>query len=152
LLDSEVYAVTVCVLIHHGDSWLLVVRAPGVAYAPNMIGMIGGHVDLTRPLADVLEVTARREVAEEVGLDLSQVTLRYLESEFFVTDAGERQITVTFTAQAPPGSEPYVNAPDELAEVGWWTLRDLEADPRCPPWLPDLLRRADAGNYLKGSG
>jgi 8-oxo-dGTP diphosphatase len=142
LVDSEVYAVTVCVLIHHGDSWLLVVRAPGVGYAPNMIGMIGGHVDLTRPLADVLEVTARREVAEEVGLDLSQVTLRYLESEFFITDGGERQITVTFTANAPPGAAPYVNAPDELTDVGWWTLNDLEADPRCPSWLPLLIRRA----------
>jgi 8-oxo-dGTP pyrophosphatase MutT (NUDIX family) len=142
LVDTEVYAVTVCVLIHRGDSWLLVVRAPGVAYAPNMIGMIGGHVDLTRPLAGVLEATARREVAEEVGLDLSQVALRYLESEFFITDGGERQITVAFTAKAPQGAEPYVNAPDELAEVGWWTLNDLAADPRCPSWLPALIRRA----------
>jgi 8-oxo-dGTP diphosphatase len=142
LLDSGCYAVTVCVLIHRGNSWLLVLRAPGVAYAPNMIGMIGGHVDLTRPLANVLEATARREVAEEVGLDLSQVPLRYLESEFFITDGGERQITVTFTAQAPPEAEPYVNAPDELTEVGWWTLNDLDADVRCPSWLPPLIRRA----------
>jgi len=107
-----------------------------------MIGMIGGHVDLTRPLADVLEETARREVAEEVGVDLSERSLRYLESEFFITDGGERQITVTFTTQAPLDIEPYVNAPDELVEVGWWTLDDLEADPRCPPWLPRLIRRA----------
>jgi 8-oxo-dGTP diphosphatase len=142
LVDTEVYAVTVCVLIHRGDSWLLVVRAPGLEYAPNMIGMIGGNVGLTRPLADVFEATARREVAEEVGLDLSQVPLRYLESEFFVTDGGERQITVTFTAQAPPEAEPYVNAPDELTEVGWWTLNDLDADVRCPSWLPPLIRRA----------
>ena len=142
MLDSEVYAVTVCVLIQRGDRWLLVVRAPGVAYAANKIGMIGGHVDVTGPLPGVLEGTARREVAEEVGLDLSQVPLRYLESEFFITDGGERQITVTFTAQAPPGVEPYVNAPDELVEVGWWTLDDLEADPRCPSWLPVLIRRA----------
>ena len=141
-MDSKVYAVTVCVLIHRGDSWLLVVRAPGVAYAPNMIGMIGGHVDLTRPVANVLEASARREVAEEVGLDLSQVTLGYLESEFFITDGGEQQITVTFTAKAPPEAEPFVNAPDELAEVGWWTLNDLEADVRCPSWLPPLIRRA----------
>ena len=141
-MDSEVYAVTVCVLIHRGDRWLLVVRAPGVAYAPNKIGMIGGHVDVTRPLTDVLEATARREVAEEVGLDLSDVPLRYLESEFFITDGGERQVTVTFTAQSPPEAEPYVNAPGELAEVGWWALNDLEADPRCPPWLPALIRRA----------
>jgi hypothetical protein len=29
-----------------------------------------------------------------------------------------------------------------LVEVGWWTLADLEADPRCPSWLPPLIRRA----------
>jgi 8-oxo-dGTP pyrophosphatase MutT (NUDIX family) len=113
-----------------------------VAYAPNMIGMIGGHVDVAGPQADVLEVTARREVAEEVGLDLSELRLRYLESEFFLTDAGERQITVTFTTQAPAQIEPYVNAPEELVEVAWWTVGDLEADPRCPSWLPALIRRA----------
>jgi 8-oxo-dGTP diphosphatase len=143
-LDSELYAVTVCVLIHRADTWLLVLRAPGVAYAPNMIGMIGGHVEVAAPEPHVLEKSARREVAEEVGLDLSQVPLRYLESEFFITDGGERQITVTFTAAVPPGDEPYVNAPDEVVEVGWWTIGDLEADPRCPPWLPDLIRRAAA--------
>ncbi|HEX5907845.1 MAG TPA: NUDIX hydrolase [Propionibacteriaceae bacterium] len=143
-MDSELYAVTVCVLIRRGNTWLLVLRAPGVAYAPNMIGMIGGHVDFTDPEAGVLEATARREVAEEVGLDLSQVPLTYLESEFFITSGGERQITVTFTAPAPPGDEAYVNAPAELVEVGWWTLDDLEADPRCPPWLPALIRRAGA--------
>jgi 8-oxo-dGTP pyrophosphatase MutT (NUDIX family) len=142
LVDSGFYAVTVCVLIHRGNSWLLVVRAPGVVYAPNMIGMIGGHVDVSDPEADVLEATARREVAEEVGLDLSQVPLTYLESEFFITDSGERQITVTFMARASPGDTPHVNAPDELVEVGWWTVTDLEVDPRCPRWLPDLLRRA----------
>jgi 8-oxo-dGTP diphosphatase len=141
-VDSEVYAVTVCVLIHRGNSLLLVVRAPGVGYAPNMIGMIGGHVDVTDPERDVLEMTARREVAEEVGLDLSGVPLTYLESEFFITNGGERQITVTYSATAPAGHEPYVNAPDELTKVGWWTLDDLETDPRCPPWLPALIRRA----------
>ena len=49
-----------------------------------------------------------------------------------MTDGGERQITVTFTAPAPPGAEPFVNAPDELTEVGWWTLSDLEADAALP--------------------
>jgi 8-oxo-dGTP diphosphatase len=141
-VDSETYAVTVCVLIHRGNSFLLVVRSPGVAYAPNMIGMIGGHVEVIDPERNVLEATARREVAEEVGLDLSGVPLTYLESEFFITDSGERQITVTFAGPAPSGDQPYVNALDELVEVGWWTLDDLEADTRCPPWLPALIRRA----------
>ena len=141
-MGGEVYAVTVCVLIQRRDTWLLVVRAPTVEYAPNKIGMIGGHVEVINPVADILEMTARREVAEEVGLDLSEARLTYLESEFFVTDGGEQQITVTFTALAPPGAEPFVNAPDELTEVGWWTLSDLETDMRCPSWLPPLIRRA----------
>jgi 8-oxo-dGTP diphosphatase len=147
-VDGDGYAVTVCVLIRRDNSWLLVVRAPGVGYAPNMIGMIGGHVDVTNPLPHVLEATARREVAEEVGVDLANEPLTYLESEFFVTDGGERQITVTFAAGAPRGVEPLVNAPDELTEVGWWTVDDLEADSRCPPWLPPLIRRASLASQL----
>ena len=55
------------------------------------------------PAAGVLEETGRREVAEEVGLDLTGVPLTYLESEYFVTDRGEHQVTLTFLAPAPPG-------------------------------------------------
>jgi 8-oxo-dGTP diphosphatase len=151
-VDNQLYTVTVCVLIRRGDTWLLVLRAPEVAYAPNMIGLIGGHVEVTEPAAGVLEATARREVAEEVALDLSEVPLTYLESEFFITPGGEQQITVTFTASAPSDNEPSVHAPAELVEVRWWTISDLEADPRCPAWLPDLLRRADAATFRDGSG
>ena len=141
-MASERFAVTVCVLLRRGDQWLLSVRAPGVAYAPGSIGLIGGHVESPAPEPGVLESTARREFAEETGLDLSGVALRYLESEYFVAEAGEPQVTVTFTATAPDGSTPYVNAPDELTEVGWWTAAEVAADPRCPPWLPALLARA----------
>jgi 8-oxo-dGTP pyrophosphatase MutT (NUDIX family) len=122
------------------------VRAPGVAYAPGSIGLIGGHVESAAPEPGVLESTARRELAEETGLDLTGVPLRYLESEYFVTPAGEPQITVTFVASAPEGATPSVNAPDELTEVAWWTAAEVAADPLCPPWLPALLGRADAAS------
>ena len=64
------------------------VRALGLAYAPGRLGLIGGHVEADAPAAQVLEETGRREVAEEVGLDLTGVPLSYLESEYFVTEAG----------------------------------------------------------------
>ncbi len=132
-----------CVLVHRDQAWLLGVRAPGVAYAPGRLGLIGGHVEADAPAAAVLEQTGRREVAEEVGLDLAGVPLTYLESEYFVTERGERQVTVTFLAPAPPAQEPRVADPLELIEVGWWTATRAAVDPRCPDWLPDLLRRAD---------
>ena len=107
-----------------------------------MLGVIGGHVEAVRPEPDVLEATARREILEETGLDLSGSRLDYLESEFFLTGSAEPQVTVTFVAPAPPGIGPQVAAPAELAEVGWWTADEAAADPRCPEWLPGLLDRA----------
>jgi ADP-ribose pyrophosphatase YjhB (NUDIX family) len=138
------FAVTACVLLHRNREWLLSVRAPDVAYAPGRLGLIGGHVEVVSPALHVLEVTARREVAEETGLELSGVQLSYLESEFFVTEQGERQITVTFVAPAPDDLAATVTAPAELTEVGWWTRDEAAADPRCPEWLPELLDRAAA--------
>lgn len=137
------YAVTVCVLVHAEGRWLLGVRGADVAYAPGRLGLIGGHVEAADPATAVLEETGRREVAEETGLDLAGTPLTYLESEFFVTERGERQITVTFLAPAPAGQQPRVAAPAELTEVGWWTTEAAAADPRSPDWLPALLGRAD---------
>ena len=137
------FAVTACVLLHRDGGWLLSVRSPDAAYAPGRLGLIGGHVEVDAPTHDVLEATARRELAEETGVDLAGIPLTYLESEFFVTDRGERQITVTFVAPAPAGAAAAaVAAPAELSEVTWWTREQVAADPRCPPWLPDLLDRA----------
>lgn len=137
------FAVTVCVLVHRDGAWLLGVRGPDVAYAPGRLGLIGGHVEADAPAADVLEQTGRREVAEEAGLDLAGEPLTYLESAYFVTDGGERQVTATFLSPAPPHQEPRVADPAELTEIGWWTADRAAADPRCPDWLPALLRRAD---------
>jgi 8-oxo-dGTP pyrophosphatase MutT (NUDIX family) len=146
---SQEFAVTACVLLHRDGSWLLSVRSPSAAYAPGRLGLIGGHVEVEAPAPDVLEATARRELAEETGLDLTTVPLTYLESEFFITDGGERQVTVTFVAAAPAGVAASIAAPDELSEVGWWTREQAAADPRCPDWLPGLLRRA--GGRLRSS-
>ena len=143
-MPDHVFAVTVCVLLHRNGRWLLSVRAPGVAYAPGHLGLIGGHVEADAPTRDVLELTARREMAEETGLDLAAVPLTYVESEYFVTEQGERQVTVTFVAPAPDGVMASVTAPAELSEVGWWTREEAAADPRCPPWLPGLIDRAAA--------
>lgn len=133
-----------CVLLHRDGRWLLSVRSPAAGYAPGALGLIGGHVEAVNPESEVLEATARRELLEETGLDLTGVDLDYLESEFFITGGGEPQITVTFLAPAPADAEARVAAPAELAEVGWWSPEEAAVDPRCPDWLPDLLTRAGA--------
>lgn len=113
--------------------------------APGQLGLVGGHVEHPEEaVPGVLEATARREAAEEVGLALDGVDLSYLESEFFTTDAGAGQITVSFLAAAPADQEPVVADPAELTAVGWWTPDEADADDRCPDWLAPMLRRAGA--------
>jgi 8-oxo-dGTP pyrophosphatase MutT (NUDIX family) len=121
---------------------LLNVRAEDASYAPGRIGLIGGHVELSDGPERVLEFAIRREVAEETGIDLTGTPLHYLESEAYAGPDGELVLTVTFTAELPPGTEPLPDKAIEEAELGWWTLSDLEADPRCAPWTSRLVRRA----------
>lgn len=130
-------------LVRREDRWLLSVRSARAGYAPGTVGLIGGHLEVVDHGLNVLEAAARREVLEETGLDLAEVPLTYLES-VFVPDDREPQVSVTFLAAAPDGAEAAVQLPDELAEVGWWTATEAAADPRCPPWLPELLQRAEA--------
>lgn len=140
-------------LLHREGRWLLSVRAAEVDDAAGQLGLVGGHVEHPRPgNPGVLEQTARREAYEEVGLDLGDVALTYLESEFFTTDAGVGQITVAFLAPAPADQQPVVGDPAELSAVGWWTPDEARADPRCPPWLPALLERAARSGSSRAVG
>jgi 8-oxo-dGTP pyrophosphatase MutT (NUDIX family) len=136
------YTVTACVLLRRDDRWLLTVRGLEVDDAAGRLGLVGGHLEQRTAGTGVLEATARREAAEETGLDLSGTALSYLESELFATDTGQDQVCVTFVALAPADARPWAADPVEVAEVGWWSADQARADPRCPVWLPDLLVRA----------
>ncbi len=131
-------------LLSRAGRWLLTVRAAGVDDAPGSLGLVGGHVEDPAVGSDVLEATARREAYEETGVDLTGVQLSYLESEYFRTDSGAGQVSVSFVAPAPDPAGPRVADATELSEVGWWSVTQAEADPRCPAWLPALLSRAEA--------
>lgn len=142
-MDDRVrFPINVCIVLHRDGRSLLNVRADDAIYAPGTIGLIGGHVEADDGPERVFERTLEREVAEETGIDLAGTPLRYLDSEAYDGTDGERVLTVTYAAEVPPGVEPVRDAATEDAELAWWTLEDLEADPRCPPWTSRLVRRA----------
>lgn len=135
------FEANVCVLLHRDGRWLLAVRSPDLAYAAGQLGLIGGHIEPV-PGPDILESTARREVLEETGLDLTGLPLRYLSSALYVTD-DRPVLTVTFVGELPPGQEPLLAAPDELTAVGWWSLGELSVAPDCAPWVLPLVTAAE---------
>lgn len=154
MIERTRYEANVCVLLHRAGRWLLSVRSPEVAYAPGMIGLIGGHVEpVVGP--NVFETTARREAREETGLDLSEVALHYLSSELYLGATGQPVLTVTYVGELPAGPQPRLADAVELSAVGWWSRAELEVAENVSPWILPLVTDAErllAALDLGGSG
>ncbi|GIH92639.1 NUDIX hydrolase [Planobispora siamensis] len=146
------FVVNVEVFLERDGRWLLIERGAQEAHAPGLLSGVGGKVEVsgTEPGADVLEETARREVAEEIGVDLAGTGLAYVGSSFFVTDDGDPVVNVVFRGPVPPGARPVAASPQEVAGLVWLTVAEAEADPGCPPWVLDSLRRAASSRSHPG--
>ena len=137
------YEANVCVLLRRQGRWLLSVRSAAAAYAPGSLGLVGGHVE-PDPGPDILERTARREVFEETGIDLTGVDLHYLSSALYRGPQDQPVLTVTFAGELPADRQARLTASDELDAVGWWSPPELGDDARCAPWVPTLVAEAGA--------
>ena len=134
------FVVNVEVYLRQGDRCLLIRRGEKMSNAAGMLAGVGGKAEVeARDRHDILEETARREVAEEVGVDLTGTPLSYVESVFFVTDDGVPVINVVFTGELPPGAVPHVASPEEVAEVLWINAAEAAEHPNCPPWTMRCL-------------
>lgn len=134
MATPQFFGVNVEVALRRGDKWLLIERGRNLVNAPGLLAFPGGRVEADSACQSVLEDTARREAAEEIGLDLSDVPLRYVRSEFFVGDDGSRYIGTTFTAELPGDREPRIASAEEVEALHWLTVAAAENHPKCPEW------------------
>ena len=139
------FVVNVEVFLHRDGRWLLIKRGAEEKHAPGSLAGVGGKAEVTDPadVPNILEATARREVAEEIGVDISGVTLTYVESGYFTSDDGDPVINITFAGPLPADARPFAASPEEVAGIVWLTAAEAEADPACPPWTLRALRRAE---------
>ena len=138
------FVVNVEVFLRHEGRWLLIRRGNTETHAPGTLAGVGGKVEPGPAGPGVLERTARREVAEEVGVDMDGVALTYAESAAFTTDDGDPVVNIVFAADLPPGARPVAASPDEVGEVVWMTPAEAQADPHCPPWTVRGLSSASS--------
>jgi 8-oxo-dGTP pyrophosphatase MutT (NUDIX family) len=139
------FVVNVEVFLHREGRWLLIRRSAAEAHAAGAICGVGGKVESAGLGPSVLEETARREVAEEIAVQLGEdVPLTYVESSLFVTDDGDEVVNVVFAAPVPEAAEPVAVSPDEVAQILWLTVDEASADPACQTWTRRALRRAAA--------
>lgn len=134
--------VNVEVAIVQGGRYLMAERGRGESYGAGWLSFPGGKLEWRNGEQDAVELTARREAEEEVGVILGP-EIAYVESHTFGTDDPCLDIVV-LARPAPEGPEPVIRDPEEVAWLGWMTVEEIAADPRVQPWTVASLGRAEA--------
>ena len=124
---------------HH---YLIITRSANEDHAAGKLSFIGGKVDNVGAAHDILENTLRRELLEEVGLEVGG--LIYIESTSFISDRGGAVLNIVFLCEYI-GGEPVIAAPDEIAALQWLTGEQILDHADTPPWLRRSIEKIMQG-------
>ncbi|KIL38952.1 DNA mismatch repair protein MutT [Gordoniibacillus kamchatkensis] len=124
----------------HDDRWLIIKRSAKEDHAGGTLSLVGGKADADGPTADILEKTVKREIFEEVGIEIKE-TVHYVYSSSFVTDRGQHVVNVVFLCEDGAGTA-CCKSPDEVEAVYWMTYDEVMNDPRTPAWTKESVARA----------
>ena len=134
------YIVNVEVAIWRAGRYLLGRRGAGESHAAGTLALVGGKVEVVANELDVLEATARREVREEVDLELDG-QLHYVHSSVFLA-GGTPVVDVVFFSKLTAG-QPRAVDPEEMAELLWLTPDEIDAHIDAPSWTRASVARAE---------
>jgi 8-oxo-dGTP diphosphatase len=98
--------------IFNNEKWLLIKRSEKEEHAGGTFSFVGGKVDKEGNTTDILERTLKREILEEVGVEVTN--LRYANSSSFVTDKGVHVVDIVFLCEHQSGVA-YAKSPGEVA-------------------------------------
>ncbi len=143
---ADKYIVNVEGAVVKDGQYLMIVRSEE-EYAPGGLSFPGGKVEGAGNLDDILEETLRREIAEEVGLEVHDEMV-YVRSSAFVAE-GDPVVDVVFLCCYRAGTAVAAD-PAEVAAVRWMTAREAIAHPETPPWTRMSLELAERIRLEKG--
>ncbi|MFX1254368.1 MAG: NUDIX hydrolase [Promethearchaeota archaeon] len=126
--------------IFHEDKWLIIKRSEQEEYAGGTISFVGGKIDDTEYIEDVLEKTLKREILEEVGVEIEDEMV-YVNSTLFIAN-DEPVVDIIFLCKYKSGTA-HCKSPDEVAAVYWMTTEEVVSHPNTPPWLNKNIKIAD---------
>lgn len=126
--------------IYKDDKWLIIERSKKEEHAGGLLSLVGGKVDAEGNATNILESTLRREISEEVGIDVSH-TMNYVCSTSFVTEKGENVVDVIFLCEYESGNA-YPRMKDEVEEVLWLSTEEVVAHPNSPDYLKDYIQQS----------
>jgi 8-oxo-dGTP diphosphatase len=100
-----------CIVIRDGR--VLLIRRHGLHGAGSW-SPPGGHLAFGEAPAEC----ARRELYEETGVSVSEVTFVAITNDVFVGE--DKHYLTVWMRGVPDAADGSVQAPEEVAEIGWW--------------------------------
>ncbi|MET1013494.1 MAG: NUDIX domain-containing protein [Paenisporosarcina sp.] len=126
--------------IYKEEKWLLIRRSEKEEHAGGCLSLVGGKVEKEGASSDILERTLIREIDEEIGIEVSN--LSYVNSSSFITDAGIHVVDVVFLCKNFDG-EAFAKSSDEVDEVIWMTTQEILNHAGIPLYLKENIKLAD---------
>lgn len=142
-MDSYKVIVNIEGAILKDGRYLLVVRGEQKDHAPGALTLVGGKVELFQNpnQDDVLENTLRREIMEEVTIEIED-EMEYVESVGFATDSGEPVVDVIFLCKYRSGT-PGIGDKKEVAALHWMTPQEIIKSMKVPEWTRRSIEKAE---------
>jgi len=141
-MEPPKFIVNVEAAIFQNNKWLMILRSKKEDHAGGTLSMVGGKIDYSDALTDTLEFGVKREILEEVNVQV-QEKLEYVESKMFVSAKGNHVIDIVFVAEYKSG-DPSAMIEDEVDEVSWMTFEEIKSNPNTPPWILASMEKAEA--------
>lgn len=116
--------------------YLFIVRGENEDHAPGTFGFPGGTLEADPGEAGVITATARREIREEVGVEITDPEV--VTSTTFELDMGRPCLNLVLTADYADG-EAHVADSEEVGAVEWRTPENVFGDEDTPPWTAESL-------------
>lgn len=121
------------------DNKFLIIRRPEGKHAGGLLSFAGGKVDEQdeRSDFDVLRAAVRREIFEELGLELLD-DLKYITSEYFVDSSGICIINNLFYYKYDVLPK-VIPCEREVPWFAWMSKKEIHAAANSPEWLKKLI-------------
>ncbi|NLX61275.1 MAG: NUDIX domain-containing protein [Tissierellia bacterium] len=140
-MDYNLYVVNVEGAIYKGDKWLIIKRSEEEEHGPGLMTLVGGKVEINGVQDGVLEDTLRREIREEVGIEVAE-DMHYLESKTFSMGNGQLVVDVVFVCKYEAGEARPVDR-HEVGEVYWMACKEVLESKQAPIWLKESIKKAE---------
>ncbi|MBM7587039.1 8-oxo-dGTP pyrophosphatase MutT (NUDIX family) [Bacillus pakistanensis] len=127
--------------VYKEDKWLVIERSKKEEHAGGLLSLVGGTVEKEGTSSDLLERTLKRELFEEVGVNVKD-SLTYVRNTSFILEDGRIVVDIVFLCEFDHG-EPYAKSPDEVDAVYWMASEEILNHVNSPIWLKDSIVKAE---------